>query len=163
MTKADAVVESAKPESADKSLKSDKTLKKAIPATSGKLTAVPDGGLLAWRPAAGTAVAPFEQLRMLIADFISKGILPVGAKLPTVRALAASSGLAVNTVARAFRELERAGVVRTLGRGGTVVAAAGDAIREQVAAAARVFAAVAHQLGMANDEALAIARAALQN
>lgn len=126
-------------------------------------TQLPDGGLLAWRPAIGTSVAPFEQLRLLIAEFIGQGILPVGTKLPTVRALAASSGLAVNTVARAFRELESAGVVQTLGRGGTVVAAAGDAIRAQAADAAREFAVAVHRLGISNDEALAMAGAALRN
>lgn len=119
-------------------------------------------GLSDWRPAAGTSVAPFEQLRLLIADLIANRVLPVGSRLPTVRALASSSGLAVNTVARAFRELESAGVVHTLGRGGTVVAAAGDLIREQVAEAAREFAAVVHRLGISEQEALAIAGAALR-
>ncbi|GAA1050638.1 GntR family transcriptional regulator [Arthrobacter russicus] len=121
-----------------------------------------DGGLSSWRPAAGSSVAPFEQLRLLIADLIGRGVLPVGSKLPTVRALASSSGLAVNTVARAFRELESAGVVHTLGRGGTVVAASGDAIREQVAQAAAEFAAVVHGLGLPEADALAIAGAALR-
>ena len=121
-----------------------------------------DGGLSSWRPAAGSSVAPFEQLRLLIADLIGRGVLPVGSKLPTVRALASSSGLAVNTVARAFRERESAGVVHTLGRGGTVVAASGDAIREQVAQAAAEFAAVVHGLGLPEADALAIAGAALR-
>lgn len=123
---------------------------------------VNDGNLLNWRPEGRTGVAPYEQLRLKIADLAVRGVLPVGAKLPTVRALAAATGLAVNTVAKAFRELEIAGVVETLGRKGTIIAAAGDAIRDQVARAAKVFADVVHQQGMPAEEALGFARAALQ-
>ncbi len=39
-----------------------------------------------------------------------------------MRRLADDLGLAPNTVARAYRELEQAGLVRTAGRRGTVVA-----------------------------------------
>lgn len=67
-------------------------------------------------------VPPFEQLRLqLIAD-ISRGELLPGAKLPTVRKLAADLGIAANTVARAYRELEAEGFLRTAGRSGTFVA-----------------------------------------
>ena len=127
------------------------------------MSSVADGGLLSWRPEARTGIAPYEQLRLKIADLAARGILPVGAKLPTVRALAAATGLAVNTVAKAFRELEIAGVVQTLGRKGTVIAAAGDAIRDQVAKAAQAFATVVHQQGMSVEDALGIARAALEH
>ena len=48
-------------------------------------------------------------------------MLPPGTRLPTVRALAETLGVAANTVARAYRELEHAGVVTTRGRSGTVV------------------------------------------
>ena len=69
-----------------------------------------------------SAVPPFEQLRAGIAARIGDGSLPPGAKLPPVRSLAVSLGLAANTVARSYRELETAGFVETRGRGGTVVA-----------------------------------------
>lgn len=42
--------------------------------------------------------------------------------LPTVRQLAADLDLAPNTVAKAYRELEQAGLVVTAGRRGTFVA-----------------------------------------
>lgn len=43
-------------------------------------------------------------------------------RLPTVRDLARQTGLANNTIARAYRELEAAGYIRTEGRRGTFVA-----------------------------------------
>ena len=67
-------------------------------------------------------VAPFEQLRRQLADRISGGELLPGTKLPTVRALAAELGIAANTVARTYRELEATGLLRTAGRSGTFVA-----------------------------------------
>ena len=66
---------------------------------------------------------PFEQLRAQLADLISGGVLQAGARLPPVRQLAADLGLATGTVARAYRELESAGLVRTRRGGGTTVAA----------------------------------------
>ncbi len=72
-------------------------------------------------------VPPYEQVRSQLAAQISGGDLVAGTTLPTVRRLAVDLGLAVNTVARAYRELEAAGLVATHGRAGTVVTAAGDA------------------------------------
>ncbi len=65
---------------------------------------------------------PFEQLRQQIARQTTSGELSPGEKLPTVRSLAAELGLAVNTVARTYKELETDGVVATHGRRGTFVA-----------------------------------------
>ena len=50
------------------------------------------------------------------------GELAAGQKLPTVRQLASDLGLAPNTVARAYRELEADRVINTQGRRGTFVA-----------------------------------------
>lgn len=61
-----------------------------------------------------------EQVRLGIAN----QQLSPGAKLPTVRALARELGVHVNTVARAYSELERAGVVMTRPGLGTFVATA---------------------------------------
>jgi DNA-binding transcriptional regulator YhcF (GntR family) len=70
---------------------------------------------------ASSDVPPFEQLRTEVAGQASSGELPAGTKLPTVRALATELGLAANTVARAYKELEADGVVVTQGRRGTFV------------------------------------------
>src|SRR6185295_10115360 len=63
-----------------------------------------------------------EQLSGAIADRIRRGSLAAGARLPTVRALAEDLGLAANTVAKAYRALEEAGLVQGRGRQGTFVA-----------------------------------------
>jgi GntR family transcriptional regulator len=70
---------------------------------------------------AETATAPFEQVRTQIATAVAAGRLSAGTKLPTVRQLAADLGLAANTVARAYRELEADAVITTHGRRGTFV------------------------------------------
>jgi DNA-binding transcriptional regulator YhcF (GntR family) len=107
-------------------------------------------------------VPPFEQVRSGLAQQINDHTLPVGTKLPTVRQLAADLSLAPNTVARAYRELEEAGLVETRGRAGSFVGAAGDRTLERARAAAETYAATAHKLGLDPTIALDIARAALE-
>lgn len=64
---------------------------------------------------------PFEQIRASIAAEITSGHLPAGHRLPTVRQIAADLHVAVGTAARAYRELEEAGLVTTRRSQGTVV------------------------------------------
>lgn len=107
-----------------------------------------------------SAVPPFEQVRAQLAAGIADGSLVVGTRLPTVRRLADDLGLAVNTVARAYRELEAAGLVETRGRAGTVVSAAGDRAKERLVKAARAYAQVARETGVDVDGAVDVLRAA---
>lgn len=65
----------------------------------------------------------YEQIRAQVVALITAGALGEGARLPTVRTLAADLGIAAGTVARAYRELEAAGQVATRRRVGTVVTA----------------------------------------
>ena len=95
----------------------------------------------------------FEQMRLAIIDAVRDGRLPPGTRLPTVRELAAELGLAVNTVARTYRELESAGVIETRGRRGTFVART-DPTDAAMAAAARDYANAASALGLDRREAL---------
>lgn len=104
---------------------------------------------------------PFDQVRTQLARQISDRTLAVGTRLPTVRALAADLGLAANTVARAYRELEEAGMVETRGRAGTFVSALGDRSRVALRQAATEYAATTKSLGIDDDEALEAVRAAL--
>ncbi|WP_371496641.1 GntR family transcriptional regulator [Kitasatospora sp. NBC_00374] len=106
-------------------------------------------------------VPPYEQVRARISELAHSGELPVGLKLPTVRALAEELGLAANTVARAYRELESDGVVETHGRRGTLIAAVGDTAHRMVAAKAAEYARHALRLGVTQEEALEAARGAL--
>ena len=107
-----------------------------------------------WIKIDGRASRPlFDQLRNQIIGGVRSGRLPAGVRLPTVRELARELGLAVNTVARAYRELEAAGIVETRGRFGTFVARV-DPADATMAAAARSFAEVARTLGVGKHDAL---------
>ncbi|NYI87524.1 DNA-binding transcriptional regulator YhcF (GntR family) [Amycolatopsis endophytica] len=109
-----------------------------------------------------SSVPPFEQVRSGLAERINSGALAVGTKLPTVRGLAEELGIAPNTIARAYRELEEAGLIETRGRAGSFVASSGDESLSRAREAAQTYAAVTRALGLSADEALAIARAALR-
>ncbi|MFJ2515112.1 GntR family transcriptional regulator [Streptomyces griseoviridis] len=108
------------------------------------------------------SAAPYEQVRAQISEQARAGTLPVGYRLPTVRGLAESLGLAANTVAKAYRALEADGVIETRGRNGTFVAAAGPAAEREAAAAAQVYAERARRLGLDEATALATVRDALR-
>ena len=101
---------------------------------------------------------PYEQIRQQVAAGVASGELAAGTRLPTVRALAEQLGLASNTVARAYRELEHAGVVTTRGRAGTVVN--GDGADRAAKKAARTYADAMRALGIGQDEALGLVRRA---
>lgn len=109
---------------------------------------------------ASAAAPPYEQVRVQVRDAVASGELIGGAKLPTVRALAEQLGLAVNTVARAYRELEADGVIETRGRAGSFVAPQGDAGQRQALAAARAYVEQARRLGLDDPSALDLVRAA---
>src|SRR4051812_23238246 len=101
---------------------------------------------------------PFEQVRAQIATAIQTGDLAPATRLPTVRQLAADLGLAVNTVARSYRELEIAGLIETRGRNGTFVAGAPSESRRLAVRAAREFTRRMRDLGIGDAESLAIVR-----
>ena len=104
---------------------------------------------------------PYEQVRLRIAELAAGGALPAGTKLPPVRALATDLGLAANTVARAYRELELAGLVETRGRHGTVITSRATGTTPQAQKAATAYAQTTRALGIPAETALALAKAAL--
>lgn len=100
---------------------------------------------------------PYEQLRRQLADLVATGVLSPGDRLPPVRQLAADLGLAAGTVARTYRELEQAGVVRSRRGGGTRVAATAPASSTPARAleeAAAAYLERALALGLSTDDAL---------
>ncbi|MEW1708440.1 GntR family transcriptional regulator [Microbacterium sp. NPDC089190] len=103
---------------------------------------------------------PYEQVRAQVIAAIDDGSLVAGTRLPPVRTLAAELGLAANTVARAYRELEEAGYVETRGRAGTIVGG-GDAAATRAAQAAKTYADTVRSLGVSPTDAVALVRAAL--
>lgn len=108
-------------------------------------------------------VPPFQQVREQIAAAIENGDLRPDVRLPTVRRLAADLGLAVNTVARSYRELELAGLLETRGRLGTFVAGAPSPARRLAARESRSFARRMRALGLGDEETLAMLRRELDD
>ena len=108
---------------------------------------------------ASSGVPPFEQVRERIRAQVESGQLEPGFRLPPVRALADSLGLAANTVARAYKELEALGVVETRGRAGTFVA--GPGISRSLREAASSYAATVRTLGVPEADAVEAVRRAL--
>jgi DNA-binding transcriptional regulator YhcF (GntR family) len=104
-----------------------------------------------------SAVPPYEQIRQQVVGLVASGGLRAGTRLPTVRALAGNLGLAVDTVAHAYRTLEQDGVVETRGRKGTFVAAR-DAVEGQAQQAAAAYADAARRLGLDPAEAVRLVR-----
>ncbi len=111
---------------------------------------------------ATSSVPPFEQVRTQVIAQIDTGELVAGTRLPPVRALATELGLAANTVARAYKELEEAGYVETRGRAGTFVKGA-DAASARAAGAARTYVEAVRRLGVSADDAVEFVRAALRD
>ena len=113
-------------------------------------------GLLVLDPDSPTPA--YEQIRAQIAAAIEDGSLGAAVQLPTVRRLASDLGLAVNTVARAYRELELAGLIETRGRQGTFVAESGSGARELAVQATRTFLEQMQELGIGPAETSALLR-----
>ncbi|GAA3730800.1 GntR family transcriptional regulator [Leifsonia bigeumensis] len=109
-----------------------------------------------------SSVPPFEQLRVQFRDLVARGDLVTGARLPTVRRLAEDLGLAPNTVARTYRELESDGIIETRGRNGSFVSSHGDPAERQAQEAAADFAQRIRKLGIGTEEAVALVTAALR-
>jgi GntR family transcriptional regulator len=105
---------------------------------------------------------PYEQIRSQVAAYVQGGVLETGARLPTMRALAADLGVATGTVARAYGELEAEGLIASRRRTGTVVTGPGPApAQDGVRTAAAQLVAQARAAGVDGETVLAIVRAAL--
>ncbi|CAB4935114.1 MAG: GntR family transcriptional regulator [Actinobacteria bacterium] len=110
------------------------------------------------------AVPPYEQIRTQVTGLVRTGELAQGARLPAIRALAADLGVAPGTVARAYAELEAAGLVTRRRRTGTVVTGAGAALPpEDVAQAATALVDRARRAGVDDETLLDLVRAALRD
>src|SRR6267143_4470214 len=76
--------------------------------------------LLHLNPSSGVPV--YLQLESQVKQAVAAGALRTGEALPSTRKLAAELRINPNTVARAYQDLERDGVTRSVPGGGTVVA-----------------------------------------
>jgi len=69
-----------------------------------------------------SGVPTYLQIETQVKHYIAAGALTPGDALPSVRKLAADMRISTNTVARAYQNLERDGVLRTVQGGRTYVA-----------------------------------------
>lgn len=106
----------------------------------------------------GSPEPPYAQVREGLRALVDSGDLAPGARLPTVRALAEDLGIAVNTVARAYRELEGLGVIETRGRSGSVVT--GGGVARTAREAAHAYVERLRALGVDETESLDLVRRA---
>jgi DNA-binding transcriptional regulator YhcF (GntR family) len=111
-------------------------------------------------------VPPYEQLRAQLERMVLRGSLLPGERVVPVRDLAAELGVAPNTVAKTYRELETAGLLIGRGRRGTFVAerlperpTGAEAMLRKAAGA---YAARARGLGFGSERALLEVRRALR-
>jgi len=104
----------------------------------------------------------YGQVAAQIRHLIASGELPVGAVLPSVRKLAGDLGVSLNTVARAYRQLEAEGFLDIRDRAGVIVAAPAaqleHADRARLLAQMRATLARLRQAGMEPDELLKVVR-----
>jgi GntR family transcriptional regulator len=98
---------------------------------------------------------PYEQIRIQIRALIAVGTLEAGTRLPSIRQLAGDLGVATGTVARAYRELDADGVVRSRGARGTIVINEAKGA-ELLAAAQDIASAAAHSQLSLEDALLAV-------
>lgn len=112
-----------------------------------------------------SSVPTFEQIHTQVVAMISSSILPVDTRLPTIRQLARDLGIAPGTVARAYQELDRTGVIVTRGRHGTYVAGPVEPTygRSELQRAAENLALKGHQLGMTADQVADMLRRAFRS
>ena len=105
----------------------------------------------------GDGVPPYLQIVNQIKYQVASGLLATGEELPPIRALALRLRVNPNTVARAYRELETAGVVVKRSTTGTYVSDAGSPLarRERLRIVTEridALIAEARQLGFETDE-----------
>jgi DNA-binding transcriptional regulator YhcF (GntR family) len=96
--------------------------------------------------------SPVEQIRSQLAAQIRAGELPDDARLPPVRQLAADLRVAPGSVAKAYKDLEAAGLIRTARAAGTRVNP-GQATARSLIDAAEELARAAERQGLSLAEA----------
>jgi DNA-binding transcriptional regulator YhcF (GntR family) len=105
----------------------------------------------------GSPVPPYGQIQAQLSDLIRSGELGAGQRLPSIRGLAGDLRVATGTVARAYSELETAGLIVTSRATGAKVCA-GRSYPKEVQRAASRFASVAQGNSLTLEEALGALR-----
>jgi GntR family transcriptional regulator len=77
--------------------------------------------VISFRVDARSAVPPYLQIVQQVRQALRMGLLDIGDQLPSVREVVAATAINPNTVLKAYRELERDGLVRAKSGHGTFV------------------------------------------
>ena len=77
--------------------------------------------MISFRVDGRSVVPPYLQIVQQVRQALRMGILDIGDKLPTVREVVAATAVNPNTVLKAYRELERDGLVEPRAGHGTFV------------------------------------------
>ncbi|HOA86729.1 MAG TPA: GntR family transcriptional regulator [Microbacteriaceae bacterium] len=105
---------------------------------------------------------PYEQIRGQLVGLIRSGVLNAGHKLPSIRQLASDLRIAPGTVARAYKELEGAGLIESSRATGTRVRP-GQQSDTALRDAAQQYATRARTNGASLSDALSAVRAAWEH
>lgn len=116
---------------------------------------------------ASSAAPIYEQVIAQVEEAVATGRLATGERMPTVRDLAEELGTAPGTIARAYSELERRGVLETAGARGTYVARPSSKLTDtrrasQLEGLLRPVAIAGFHLGATADELRAALEAAMK-
>jgi GntR family transcriptional regulator len=77
--------------------------------------------LISFRVDSRSVVPPYLQIVQQVRQALRMGVLDIGDKLPTVREVVAATAINPNTVLKAYRDLERDGLVEPRAGHGTFV------------------------------------------
>lgn len=135
-------------------LSSPEVLSASEPSSSSEATATSDFGLKVDK---NSEVPPYSQIRRAVIAARAEGRLQAGDRLPPMRVLAQQLGLAVNTVAKAYKELEAAGAIITSGRAGSFITAIDSTSHKKHEFTSRYIASM-RKLGLEDHEILAVCR-----
>ncbi len=110
-------------------------------------------------PASGVPI--YLQIVQQIRSAVATGVLEEGETLPSVRELAVELAVNPNTVAKAYRELQRDGVISVARGSGTYVSTTPPSVSrtevaERLRSAARRVAAEAYSLGVSRGELMQV-------
>jgi GntR family transcriptional regulator len=77
--------------------------------------------MIRFRVDARSAAPPYQQIAQQVRQALRMGVLAVGDQLPSVREVVAATAVNPNTVLKAYRDLEREGLIEARAGHGTFV------------------------------------------
>ena len=83
--------------------------------------------MISFRVSSRSVVPPYLQIVQQVRQALRMGVLDVGDRLPAVREVVAATAINPNTVLKAYRDLEREGLIEARTGHGTFVRSAGRA------------------------------------